>query len=206
MKHTYKITGMSCDGCRSKVEKTLNTIEGVDAQVTLSPPQATISMKEHIPTETMQKALGAVGNYGIEMEGGHRMTDTPKHTVAQKSCCSGAPEQATQEKHQHITAGKYYCPMHCEGDKEYDTPGDCPVCGMDLVQQPVLNQRAQYTCPMHPEVIKDEPGSCPICGMDLVPLTPDVSEESKVYDDLWRKMKIALLFTIPSFLCGLDVF
>jgi len=25
-----------------------------------------------------------------------------------------------------------------------------------------------YTCPMHPEVKKDEPGNCPICGMDLV--------------------------------------
>src|SRR3989344_3070215 len=25
-----------------------------------------------------------------------------------------------------------------------------------------------YTCPMHPEVIKDEPGSCPKCGMSLV--------------------------------------
>lgn len=28
---------------------------------------------------------------------------------------------------------KYYCPMHCEGDKTYDEPGDCPVCGMHLV-------------------------------------------------------------------------
>ena len=25
-----------------------------------------------------------------------------------------------------------------------------------------------YTCPMHPEIIKNAPGSCPICGMDLV--------------------------------------
>lgn len=25
-----------------------------------------------------------------------------------------------------------------------------------------------YTCPMHPEIIRDAPGSCPICGMDLV--------------------------------------
>ena len=25
-----------------------------------------------------------------------------------------------------------------------------------------------YTCPMHPEIIRDKPGTCPICGMDLV--------------------------------------
>lgn len=25
-----------------------------------------------------------------------------------------------------------------------------------------------YTCPMHPQIIKDKPGDCPICGMKLV--------------------------------------
>ena len=29
-------------------------------------------------------------------------------------------------------------------------------------------EKAEYTCPMHPEIIRDAPGSCPICGMDLV--------------------------------------
>ena len=28
----------------------------------------------------------------------------------------------------------------------------------------------RYTCPMHPEIVRDAPGECPICGMDLVPL------------------------------------
>ena len=28
----------------------------------------------------------------------------------------------------------------------------------------------QYTCPMHPQIIKESPGACPICGMDLVPI------------------------------------
>jgi Cu(I)/Ag(I) efflux system membrane fusion protein len=27
---------------------------------------------------------------------------------------------------------------------------------------------AIYTCPMHPQIIRDKPGKCPICGMDLV--------------------------------------
>ena len=29
-------------------------------------------------------------------------------------------------------------------------------------------QAAIYTCPMHPEIIRDKPGNCPICGMNLV--------------------------------------
>jgi Cu(I)/Ag(I) efflux system membrane fusion protein len=29
-------------------------------------------------------------------------------------------------------------------------------------------QEQQYTCSMHPQIIKDRPGTCPICGMELV--------------------------------------
>lgn len=32
----------------------------------------------------------------------------------------------------------------------------------------VHNVKQEYTCPMHPEIIRDKPGKCPICGMDLV--------------------------------------
>jgi Cu+-exporting ATPase len=31
---------------------------------------------------------------------------------------------------------------------------------------------AKYTCPMHPEIVRDGPGSCPICGMALEPIMP----------------------------------
>ena len=33
---------------------------------------------------------------------------------------------------------------------------------------PGLSGLKIYTCPMHPEVIKDAPGDCPKCGMKLV--------------------------------------
>src|SRR5678815_3445612 len=33
-----------------------------------------------------------------------------------------------------------------------------------------MEKQQQFTCQMHPEVIKDAPGICPICGMNLVPV------------------------------------
>jgi Cu2+-exporting ATPase len=90
--------------------------------------------------------------------------------------------------------------MHCEGEKVYDKAGDCPVCGMDLVKAPELTvNKTLYTCPMHPEVISETPGSCPICGMDLVPMEPSESEDQRTYKDLVKKMKIAVVFTVPIF-------
>ena len=201
MIHTYNITGMTCDGCRTKVEKTLNAIDGVEAKVSLNPPIATITMEKHIPTTQLQEALTAVGKYTIEMSSAKTKENTLTKDVAEKSCCSMNSQNHKKETVVQTNApGKYYCPMHCEGEKVYDKAGDCPVCGMDLVKAPELTvSKTLYTCPMHPEVIQEGPGSCPICGMDLVPMEPSESEDQKTYTDLVKKMKIAVVFTVPIF-------
>jgi Cu2+-exporting ATPase len=201
MIHTYNITGMTCDGCRSKVEKTLNTIEGVEASVSLNPPIATITMEKHIPTTQLQEALTAVGKYIIEMTNGKNPQESNTNEATSKSCCSTHSHSHKNELKVPSNAnGKYYCPMHCEGEKVYDKAGDCPVCGMDLVKAPELTvSKTLYTCPMHPEVISETQGSCPICGMDLVPMNPTDTEDQKTYKDLVKKMKIAVVFTVPIF-------
>lgn len=191
MTHKYDIAGMHCDGCRSKVENALNSIEGVKAEVTLQPPVATITMKEHIKNEKFQEVLNAVGEYTIstananEHHDHHHASNLQHH---QMNVSKGA------------STGKYYCPMHCEGNKHYEQPGQCPVCGMDLVKEVMIQASSQsFTCPMHPEIVQDAPGSCPICGMDLVPTQPGDGEEQKTYNDLLSKMKVAVLFTAPIF-------
>ncbi|MFN8283337.1 MAG: heavy metal translocating P-type ATPase [Chitinophagales bacterium] len=205
MTHTYKITGMTCNGCRSKVEKTLNDIDGISAVVTLEPPIATITMEKHIPIEQLQTALTAAGNYTIEMSNIQNIADIKETTVETKSCCSPHNNQTTDVKPFHKNSnGKYYCPMHCEGDKMYDKAGNCPVCGMNLEKVPELTlQKTQYTCPMHPEIIRDVAGACPICGMDLIPIVTAVSEEDNTYKELSKKMIIATAFTVPIFLIAM---
>ena len=108
------------------------------------------------------------------------------------------------------TTTSYYCPMHCEGDKTYDQPGDCPVCGMHLSKQETkaADQKTSYTCPMHPDVKQDHPGSCPKCGMDLVPeKAKETSDEEMAWRKMLKKFRLAVAFSLPLLIIAMsDVF
>lgn len=194
MKHVYHIHGMTCNGCRSHVEQTLSKVDGVtNASVDLEKAEATIEMQSHIPIETFQNVLEKEGGtYSI-----HGSSEDFNKDVSKKD---------NHVKKSKKGNGTFYCPMHCEGDKTYDKPGDCPVCGMDLAEEQNLSSTSseQWTCPMHPEIVKDEAGSCPICGMDLVPMEADSSAEEKTYKKLLKKFWIALAFTLPIFIIAMS--
>jgi Cu+-exporting ATPase len=55
----------------------------------------------------------------------------------------------------------------------------------------------KYTCPMHPEVVRDGPGNCPICGMALEPMTPQVETENPELLDMTRRFWVGLVLTLP---------
>ncbi len=80
---------------------------------------------------------------------------------------------------------QYACPMHCEGEKVYTEPGDCPICNMHLVDISEIGKitnnhnhehhhhkkgTENYYCPMRCEGDKmyHEQGDCPKCGMHLI--------------------------------------
>ena len=54
----------------------------------------------------------------------------------------------------------------------------------------------QYTCPMHPEIIRDAPGACPICGMALEPMVPS-DKPSEELTDFTRRMWISAAAAVP---------
>src|SRR3990167_7953365 len=90
-------------------------------------------------------------------------------------------------------------------------------------------EKIAYTCPMHPEVVRNAPGNCPGCGMALIPKEKgqddyDVSELShkdheaamtnpqmakKMEQDMRRRFWFSLFLSIPIFLyspLGLNYF
>jgi Cu+-exporting ATPase len=65
---------------------------------------------------------------------------------------------------------------------------------------------AQYTCPMHPEVLKDAPGDCPICGMALVPVgaAAAAGEDNAELRDLTRRMWLGVVLSIPMVILAMS--
>src|SRR5690606_9472130 len=57
----------------------------------------------------------------------------------------------------------------------------------------------EYTCPMHPEIVRSGPGSCPICGMALEPRTVAEVEDDPELRDMTRRFRVSLALTLPVF-------
>ncbi|MGB3898660.1 MAG: heavy metal translocating P-type ATPase [Mesorhizobium sp.] len=57
----------------------------------------------------------------------------------------------------------------------------------------------KYTCPMHPEIVRDGPGDCPICGMALEPMGVPTGEEGPNPElvDFSRRFWVSAALSIP---------
>src|SRR5690606_37885185 len=82
---------------------------------------------------------------------------------------------------------------------------ECPKCGMALERAPgVGDRKVEWTCPMHPEIVRDQPGECPICGMALEPRTIAVSpRENPELAQMRRRLCVALVFSVPLFVLAM---
>lgn len=113
-------------GCRHHVQESLSGVPGViSANVDLEKGEAVLEMETEIPIRKLQEAISSHGDrYTIHIPG------TMKKEVVKKPKAKGVDGSGN---------GVFYCPMRCEGDKTYNKSGDCPVCGMDLVEMVTSN-------------------------------------------------------------------
>ena len=243
----YNIEGMGCTGCANTVQKKLSEVAGVTAvTVDFATKKATVETDREIPFEALEKALEDT-HYSIHQSSnseGSGVFYCPMHCEGDKTydhpgdcpiCGMHLVEQVGGAQHQHHHheetpkkakgSGVFYCPMHCEGDKTYDHPGDCPVCGMHLVEQvggaqqhhhhqespKKVKGNGVFYCPMHCEGDKtyDHPGDCPVCGMDLVEQVSTEAPEGESTEEqkrkkLRRKFWGAVAFTLPIFIIAMS--
>ncbi|KQC31085.1 heavy-metal-associated domain-containing protein [Flagellimonas eckloniae] len=83
MKHTYTVTGMTCEGCVASVQEKLSGLDGVtDVSVDLETSTANITMERHISLEEFSAVLP--NKYGIQ-ESQSEVVSTVGEMMGEKS-------------------------------------------------------------------------------------------------------------------------
>jgi len=101
---------------------------------------------------------------------------------------------------EHTGTTYWFCSPSCVQKFKAD-PGSYSGQGDAVPNPPASAAAAEYTCPMHPEVVRSEPGSCPICGMALEPRTVAAEEpENPELRDMTRRLWVSTVLAAPLFL------
>src|SRR5262245_65771376 len=70
-------------------------------------------------------------------------------------------------RHSHGGQTYYFCSLHCRDHFVADPARFVAPAPAAAPAPPPQAEIGQWTCPMHPEIVRDGPGACPICGMAL---------------------------------------
>jgi Cu+-exporting ATPase len=104
------------------------------------------------------------------------------------------PEKAAASVN-HAGHTWYFCSLGCKAKFEADPTkydGSHPAPSI-----PAPAASAEYTCPMHPQIVRDRPGACPICGMALEPRTVTADKANPELISMTRRLWIGAALTLP---------
>ena len=92
----------------------------------------------------------------------------------------------------------YFCCPHCKA--KY-----CPSPLTPLPASRGEGNHMDWTCPMHPEVVRDKPGACPICGMALEPRIVTLEEQpNEELIDMRRRFVVSAILSVPILILGMS--
>ncbi|MEW5847945.1 MAG: copper-translocating P-type ATPase [Myxococcota bacterium] len=102
---------------------------------------------------------------------------------------------------------RFFCSEHCAQEylrdpARYDGPAE-PTPPSTTAEVPPPVTSAEYTCPMHPEVVRPGPGTCPKCGMALEPRMATEEGPSPELVDFTRRFKVGVALTVPLVLMAM---
>ncbi len=97
----------------------------------------------------------------------------------------------------HDGSSYHFCSQGCH-DKFAADPQHY-LSGAHKTAQEDMPAGTQYTCPMHPEIVRDAPGDCPICGMALEPMGIPAGDEGPNPElvDFTRRFWVGAALTVP---------
>jgi Cu+-exporting ATPase len=111
--------------------------------------------------------------------------------------CGMAVDPANAEhRSEHAGRAYYFCSNRCRERFEAD-PARYVMPAVAEAARPAAGE-VQWTCPMHPQIVREEPGSCPICGMALEPMTPAAGDAvNPELRDMTRRFWVCVALSLP---------
>ena len=111
--------------------------------------------------------------HGPDSQRSHGVHSTPGEALIDPVC--GMSVKADSPHHTMHEGHDYrFCSAGCR-TKFVADPARYLKPVVAVVEKPPAG--TQYTCPMHPEIVRDAPGVCPICGMALEPMMPSLDDD-----------------------------
>src|SRR2546422_979257 len=93
-------------------------------------------------------------------------------------CGMAVDKQSAAASFEHTAVKYFFCSTHClEAFRENPTRFLRRTAQRTEPSHTPKSKASEYTCPMHPEIVRDQPGTCPIGGMALEPRTVSLAEE-----------------------------
>jgi Cu+-exporting ATPase len=125
------------------------------------------------------------------------VADPDAYLAATDPVCGMSVDRATARfMSKHAGERFYFCSDRCQSRFDAEPEaflGDRPA------PEP-MPEGTRYTCPMDPEIVRDEPGDCPICGMALEPMTPTANAgPNPELLDFRRRLWIGAPFALAVF-------
>ncbi len=107
-----------------------------------------------------------------------------------------APSSPLKTDHQGVTT--FFCSTHCLQAFLKDPKSYGPDRVAPRAMPAPSGQASEYTCPMHPEIVRNAPGACPLCGMALEPRVASLSDApNPELADMQRRFWVSLALSFP---------
>jgi len=147
------------------------------------------------PVTSMKRTTGSVAEGG-----GHHAHDHGAHahvaaTAKDPVCGMSVPLDAGKPTATHQGSTYHFCSQKCHDKFVADPVRYLP----DTQSAKAAPKGTKFTCPMHPEIVRDAPGDCPKCGMALEPMGVHAEDEGPNPElvDFTRRFWIGTAFTVP---------
>jgi Cu+-exporting ATPase len=129
-------------------------------------------------------------------------------------CCAGCRDRFAADptaftgRGEEAPARRDEGPAHRPAPARREAPAARPeeVSARREAPAPAARPGMRWTCPMHPEIVRDAPGSCPICGMALEPLMPSLDAGDAANPelrDMTRRFWISVALLAPLLLVAM---